>query len=42
MGVEPIDDTARCHPPVLKTGQTTGPISLPSFIFNNIYTVALR
>ena len=29
MGVEPTGDTARCHPPVLKTGTITGPHALP-------------
>ena len=35
MGVEPIGDTARCHPPVLKTGTITGPHALPLCIINN-------
>jgi hypothetical protein len=29
VGVEPTDDTARCHPPVLKTVRTTGSHALP-------------
>jgi hypothetical protein len=37
MGVEPIGDTVRCHPPVLKTGTITGLHALPcSFILNNL------
>jgi len=29
VGVEPTGDTARCRPPVLKTGTITGPHALP-------------
>jgi hypothetical protein len=29
VGVEPTNDTERCHPPVLKTGRVTGPRALP-------------
>jgi len=31
VGVEPTGDTARCRPPVLKTGTITGPHALPFF-----------
>lgn len=39
MGVEPTGNTARCRPPVLKTGTITGPHALPLFILNNIQLI---
>jgi len=41
VGVEPTGDTARCHPPVLKTETITGPHALPLSIYNNITLTTL-